>query len=459
MEFKEKQESDSPVSSSFSTTTISHPQKNLQVKTCRQIDWNQIDEREATEYLWKEVEALSCLDPPHLSEQVFTNIKPFPTTEGDVLKEEISWLNEEYYKDQQENSLFCFGSHSTLFTPETLIAGVHLKTLTAKNKYPVQHENQTKADSHGHPRGSPQYSPLYDRYQPPDTRLPQLLGHHQYLKRSRTILPTRFIFSNGVLTDAHMLVGNEGKDIDSFHETGGHPQKQQLKCEKPIDPNNNKDDSLNRGTLVVEPRRPKNGFMRYSIACRQIIAAERPKLDNREISRILGSRWRKMSAEERKPYELEFAKDIAAIREQNPDWRYAPAKRFTAELVEPMPSRLRPREKLKRNIPALVRPYRRKRPRIYKTKDDLSTALVQCSSCGKWRKLPSCVKLSDIDSNWKCEMNPDVVYNACWIPDEWIISRTSPSTSPSTKSQSIDVKPTNNSQHNQNNFYNNCKES
>ncbi|XP_013420334.1 sporozoite surface protein 2-like [Lingula anatina] len=54
---------------------------------------------------------------------------------------------------------------------------------------------------------------------------------------------------------------------------------------------------------LVPPKRPKNGFIRFSIQYRREIARRHPKLDNREISRMLGSKWRKMTKEDKKPYE------------------------------------------------------------------------------------------------------------------------------------------------------------
>ncbi|KAK7504658.1 hypothetical protein BaRGS_00004144 [Batillaria attramentaria] len=99
---------------------------------------------------------------------------------------------------------------------------------------------------------------------------------------------------------------------------------------------------------ATEPRRPKNGFLRFSSKFRREIAARHPRLDNRDISKLLGAKWRKMTAEEKRPYEQEFAQDIRKIRDKNPRWRYAPARYSQDELVEPMPNRLRPHDKIKR---------------------------------------------------------------------------------------------------------------
>ena len=47
---------------------------------------------------------------------------------------------------------------------------------------------------------------------------------------------------------------------------------------------------------------------------------------------------------------IEFSKDMEAIRNENPDWQYVPTNRLAAELVEPMPRRLRPRNRLKKKV-------------------------------------------------------------------------------------------------------------
>ncbi|XP_046329595.1 uncharacterized protein LOC124113351 isoform X1 [Haliotis rufescens] len=193
---------------------------------------------------------------------------------------------------------------------------------------------------------------------------------------------------------------------------------------------------------VDEPRRPKNGFIRFSIEHRQQIAVKHPRLDNREISRMLGCKWRKLSNEEKKPYEVEFEKDIQAIREVNPEWRYAPARQLVEELIEPMPSRLRPRNSLKRKkLPSLVRTYsrrqnsgkssktsRKKCPVVQSemldpaatplSEEDPSTTWVQCDLCGKWRCLPGFIQPEALCDIWFCYFNPDNRYNSCSIKEE-----------------------------------------
>lgn len=47
---------------------------------------------------------------------------------------------------------------------------------------------------------------------------------------------------------------------------------------------------------------------------------------------------------------MEFRKDISELRTKHPEWRYAPLKQMETEHIEPMPSRLRPRDKLKKKV-------------------------------------------------------------------------------------------------------------
>jgi hypothetical protein len=43
---------------------------------------------------------------------------------------------------------------------------------------------------------------------------------------------------------------------------------------------------------------------------------------------------------------------------------------------------------------------------------------VQCNKCLKWRKLLPGTNISDINELWKCNMNEDIKYNSCQIPQE-----------------------------------------
>lgn len=54
---------------------------------------------------------------------------------------------------------------------------------------------------------------------------------------------------------------------------------------------------------------------------------------------------------------MEFRKDISELRTKHPEWRYAPLKQMETEHIEPMPSRLRPRDKLKKKVQYRAMPF------------------------------------------------------------------------------------------------------
>ncbi|CAH1773223.1 unnamed protein product, partial [Owenia fusiformis] len=182
---------------------------------------------------------------------------------------------------------------------------------------------------------------------------------------------------------------------------------------------------------TVDPKRPKNGFIRFSIKFRKDIATEHPNLDNREISRILGSKWRKLSDKEKRPFEEEFIEEMAERRRENPDWKYGGVrKKLKADLIEPMPSRLRPRAKLKRKLPKLTRSYKRRKTHSHHYQAGHSafrqrypilvfhSNWVQCDLCNKWRKLPPGVNTSELPDKWFCSRNPDLMHNCCEVEEE-----------------------------------------
>lgn len=179
-------------------------------------------------------------------------------------------------------------------------------------------------------------------------------------------------------------------------------------------------------------RRPKNGFIRFSVEYRKRLAQQHPKLDNREVSKMLGAKWRRMSHEEKIPYEMEFRKDISELRTKHPEWRYAPLKQMETEHIEPMPSRLRPRDKLKKKfLPTIIkygptisekrqlRGSRRKRGKMAAFSTYNSFAWFQCKLCYRWRYVP-CIDDDNLplyQSMWFCHMNPDPTCNSCFAED------------------------------------------
>ncbi|KAL5021277.1 hypothetical protein ScPMuIL_000432 [Solemya velum] len=179
-------------------------------------------------------------------------------------------------------------------------------------------------------------------------------------------------------------------------------------------------------------KRPKNGFIRFSVEYRQKIHTTHPSLDNREVSRMLGARWRKMTGKEKQPYEKEFQNDLKGIREQYPHWHYAPTKILKDKSVQPLQTRLRPREKLKRKIPFFLRKHNRRKWTSRKlgmrgvepSENSENTAplaepslWVQCDFCRKWRRMPKDI-VQSLPSVWLCVMNPDRAYRSCLAEEE-----------------------------------------
>ncbi|XP_076470852.1 uncharacterized protein LOC143300808 [Babylonia areolata] len=171
-----------------------------------------------------------------------------------------------------------------------------------------------------------------------------------------------------------------------------------------------------------EPRRPKNGFMRYSVKHRAELSRRYPNKDNRGISKLLGTRWKKMTPEEKSPYEAEFSRDIHRIRTQHPLWRYAPLRKSALDLAEPMTTRLRPRDKIRSrfqdgnnsewdwDLPS--RPASQADGSTSPLQHS-ATSWKQCDVCHLWRPLPGHVDAEDFPQTWNCFMNPDPRFNMC----------------------------------------------
>ncbi|KAL8613918.1 hypothetical protein ACOMHN_032908 [Nucella lapillus] len=176
-----------------------------------------------------------------------------------------------------------------------------------------------------------------------------------------------------------------------------------------------------------EPKRPQNGFIRYSVQHRAKMSRQHPYKDNRGISKLLGTRWKKMTQDEKRPYEEEFNKDIHKIRTQHPMWRYAPVKKSAQDLAEPMANRLRPRDKIRSRYQDLDdAEWDWELPK--NTAGDFSrqcadssksplqhgaTSWIQCVLCSLWRPLPGHVDTEDLPETWSCFMNPDKRFSVC----------------------------------------------
>ncbi|XP_077996747.1 uncharacterized protein LOC144450055 [Glandiceps talaboti] len=175
------------------------------------------------------------------------------------------------------------------------------------------------------------------------------------------------------------------------------------------------------------PRRPQNGFIRFSCRFRKDIAEKHPNFDNREISRILGAKWRRMTKEEKKPFSDEFNDEMKQRREEFPDWNYAGNRKKSSEALmesEPLPNRLRPRSMIKPPPSRTSDLITGKEERKLKKKSGKSVRTriekhqwVQCDRCDKWRHLPVTQHTESLPDQWFCAMNPDTSFSDCNVPE------------------------------------------
>ena len=74
-------------------------------------------------------------------------------------------------------------------------------------------------------------------------------------------------------------------------------------------------------------KRPMNAFMVFSHHERKKVIAEDPKIENTNISKELGRRWKNLSDEEREPYIQEADKLRQYHQREYPDYKYKPIKK------------------------------------------------------------------------------------------------------------------------------------
>lgn len=75
-------------------------------------------------------------------------------------------------------------------------------------------------------------------------------------------------------------------------------------------------------------KRPTNGFIRFALEKRSEVTNDHPGMSNREITKLLSTRWKRMSRSERKPYENDLNQsDFKHRRRGNfRSWEYGSAK-------------------------------------------------------------------------------------------------------------------------------------
>lgn len=84
-------------------------------------------------------------------------------------------------------------------------------------------------------------------------------------------------------------------------------------------------------------KRPMNAFMVWSRKMRKKIADENPKMHNSEISKRLGTQWKALSEDEKRPY-IDEAKSLReAHMKKHPNYKYKPKRKKPQQTIRRPP--------------------------------------------------------------------------------------------------------------------------
>ena len=89
-------------------------------------------------------------------------------------------------------------------------------------------------------------------------------------------------------------------------------------------------------------KRPMNAFMVWSRKMRKKIADENPKMHNSEISKRLGTQWKALTDEEKRPYIDEAKRLREAHMKKHPNYKYKPKRKKPQPIRKPFPLDMMP---------------------------------------------------------------------------------------------------------------------